>query len=121
AKSTAMTTPVYDEVLIGGNWVPAARGTYPIINPATEEIAGRAPECSVEQVAEACRAARAAFEEGTWRRMSGAERGALLHEAAEAFRREVPRLVELTIAETGALAPIAERLQVAEVVARIEK
>ena len=46
-----MTVPVFDKVLIGGEWVAAASGTYPIINPATEEPAGYAPECSVEQVA----------------------------------------------------------------------
>jgi acyl-CoA reductase-like NAD-dependent aldehyde dehydrogenase len=113
--------PVFDEVLIGGRWVRAARGTYDIINPATEELAGRAPECSVEQVAEAARAARDAFEHGPWPRISGAERGALLHRAAEAFRREVPNLVDLTVAETGALRPIAEKLQVGEVVARLQK
>ena len=30
--------PVFDKVLIGGEWVPAANGTYDIINPATEEV-----------------------------------------------------------------------------------
>ncbi|HEY8514424.1 MAG TPA: aldehyde dehydrogenase family protein [Candidatus Binatia bacterium] len=113
--------PVYDRVLIGGEWVRAANGTYEIINPATEEVAGYAPECSLEQVREAARAARAAFDRGPWPRMSGAERGKLLAEAAARFRAAVPDLVELTIAETGALKPIAERLQVAEVVTRLEK
>jgi len=113
--------PVFDRVLIGGEWVPAARGTYDIVNPATEDLAGRAPECSLEQVAAAARAAREAFERGPWRRMSGAERGALLREAAERFGREAPGLVDLTVAETGALRPIAERLQVGEVKARLLK
>jgi acyl-CoA reductase-like NAD-dependent aldehyde dehydrogenase len=117
----AATVPLFEKVLIGGSWVPADRGTYEIVNPATEEIAGRAPECSVAQVAAAARAARDAFEHGTWRRMSGADRGALLREASERFRREVPRLVDLTVAETGALRPIAEKLQVGEVVARLAK
>jgi len=40
---------VCDKVLIGGAWVPAERGTYAIVDPATEETAGRAPECSVAQ------------------------------------------------------------------------
>ena len=113
--------PVFDKVLIGGEWVPAANGTYDIINPATEEVAGRAPECSQEQAAAAARAARKAFVDGPWPRMSGAERGALLAQAAAKFRAEMGPIVELTIAETGALQPIAERLQVGEVVARLEK
>ena len=116
-----MAVPVFDKVLIGAEWVPAARGTYEIVNPATEEVAALAPQASIEQVRAAARAAREAFERGPWPRMSGAERGALLQKAADEFRRAVPDLVELTIAETGALQPIAERLQVAEVAARLEK
>jgi acyl-CoA reductase-like NAD-dependent aldehyde dehydrogenase len=54
-----MAVPVFDRVLIGGEWVRAANGTYPITDPATEETAGHAPEGSVEQVRAAARAARA--------------------------------------------------------------
>ena len=116
-----MTVPVFDKVLIGGKWVPADRGTYQITNPATEEPAGFAPECSVEQVRAAAGAAREAFEHGPWRLMSGAERGALLREAAEKFRREMDSLVDLTIAETGAVKPVAVSQQVAAVVVRLMK
>jgi acyl-CoA reductase-like NAD-dependent aldehyde dehydrogenase len=116
-----MGVPVFDRVLIGGAWVPADRGTYPVIDPATEEEAGWAPEASLAQVAAAARAAREAFERGPWRTMSGAERGALLREAAEAFRREAPGLVELTIAETGALRPVAEAQQVGAVAGRLAR
>ncbi|MBM4268917.1 MAG: aldehyde dehydrogenase family protein [Deltaproteobacteria bacterium] len=116
-----MALPVFDKVLIGGEWVPAARGTFPIINPATEETAGHAPECSPEQVLAAARAAREAFDTGPWPRMSGAERGKLLQKAADAFRQRVDDLVDLTVAETGALRPIAKTLQLGEVVARLEK
>ena len=71
-----MVESTLSEILIGGSWVPAAAGTYPVIDPATEEIAGRAPEASVEQAREAAREAREAFEHGPWPRMSSAERGA---------------------------------------------
>ena len=52
-----MSVPVVDQILIGGEWVRAAGGTYAVIDPATEELAGHAPECSVEQVRAAARAA----------------------------------------------------------------
>jgi acyl-CoA reductase-like NAD-dependent aldehyde dehydrogenase len=113
--------PVFDKVLIGGSWVPAAAGTYPVIDPATEEPAGHAPACSVEQAQAAARAAREAFERGPWRTMSGAERGALLLKAAEKFVRETPGLVELTIAETGAVRPVAEALQVGQAAHRLTR
>ncbi len=116
-----MSVPVVDRVLIGGEWVRAAGGTYPVIDPATEEPAGHAPECTVEQVRAAARAARAAFERGPWRTMGGAERAACLVEAAERFAREAPGLVELTIAETGAVRPVAETQQVGAVAVRLAR
>ena len=45
-----------DEVLIGGRWERAEGGTYPVIDPATEEVAGHAPETSVAQVKRAAEA-----------------------------------------------------------------
>jgi acyl-CoA reductase-like NAD-dependent aldehyde dehydrogenase len=116
-----MADSVVSEVLIGGRWVAAAEGTYPVIDPATEEIAGRAPEASVAQALEAARAAREAFEGGPWPRMSAAERGACLRDAAARFRDAAPGLVDLTIAETGSVRPVAESQQVGAVPARLAK
>ena len=116
-----MGVPTYDKVLIGGIWEPAAGGTYQIVNPATEELAGLAPQCSIEQVQRAARAARAAFARGPWPRMSGAERGAALSKAAELFEREKASLVDLTMAETGALRLVAETQQIGAVGIRLAK
>ena len=116
-----MSRRAFDEVLIGGKWIAAERGTYDVINPATEEVAGKAPQCSVAQVEAAARAAREAFENGPWPRMSGAERGALLQQAAEAFEARMAGLVDLVIDETGAVKPVAEAQQVGQVVARLAR
>jgi acyl-CoA reductase-like NAD-dependent aldehyde dehydrogenase len=116
-----MNAPIYDKVLIAGAWEPAAHGTYQITNPATEEAAGFAPECSIEQVQRAARAARDAFERGAWPRLTANERGALLRKAAELFEREKASLVDLTMAETGALRFVAETQQVGAVGIRLAK
>jgi len=116
-----MAETIVSDVLIGGRWVPAAAGTYPVIDPATEEIAGRAPEASVDQAREAARAAREAFEHGPWPHLSGAERGACLREAAARFRDAAPGLVDVTVAETGSLKPVAESQQVGAVALRLAK
>src|SRR5262249_42299456 len=116
-----MADPVLDKVLIGGEWVRAAGGTYPGIDPATEAPVGRAPECSPEQVRAAARAARDAFERGPWPRLGGAERGRLLAEVAERFEQEMPALVDLTIAETGAVRRVAETQQVGAVPVRLRR
>jgi acyl-CoA reductase-like NAD-dependent aldehyde dehydrogenase len=116
-----MTVSVHDRVLIGGEWVRAAHGTYTVTNPATEEAAGQAPECSVDQAVAAARAARDAFERGPWRMMSPAERGKLLAEAAARFKKAAPGLVDLTIAETGAVRAVAESQQVGAVALRLAR
>jgi acyl-CoA reductase-like NAD-dependent aldehyde dehydrogenase len=118
---TPNTPPIFDQVLIGGAWVPAANGTYQVTNPATEEPAGRAPECSVEQAQAAARAARKALIEGAWPTMGPAQRAGLLREAAERFKQAAGSLVELTIAETGALKNVAVTQQVGAVVVRLLK
>jgi len=116
-----MSVRVFDQVLIGGKWVAADRGSYDVINPATEEIAGKAPRCSVAQVEAAARAARDAFEKGPWPRMSGAERGGLLQKAADSFKSQMASLVDLVIDETGAVKPVAESQQVGQVAARLAR
>ena len=64
------------QLLIGGCWVDAASGkTFEDVNPATAEVLAQVAEADAEDVARAVGAARAAFEEGPWSRMSGAERG----------------------------------------------
>lgn len=109
---------VTDEVLIGGDWVPA-KGTYEIIDPATEETIGRAPDCSEEQMRDACRAAKSAFEEGPWPRMSGIERGKCLARAADRLEARTDDLVELAIAETGSTVRHSEQVQVRVAVDRL--
>ena len=49
------------QLLIGGKWVDAGDGTYDVINPATEEVVGRAPKASVADAEAAAAAARDAF------------------------------------------------------------
>ena len=48
------------ELLIGGKWVVASDGTYDIINPATEEVVGQAPNGSAADAVAAAAAAKEA-------------------------------------------------------------
>jgi len=64
-----MTTTAQPQTLerttffIGGKWrEPAGQGTIEVIDPTTEEVIGRVPEGTPEDVDEAVAAARAAFE-----------------------------------------------------------
>ena len=68
------------DLLIGGKWVPASDGTYDIINPATEEVVGQAPNASAADALAAAAAAKEA--QPAWAAWSVEERSALMLEAA---------------------------------------
>jgi len=98
------------QLLIGGRWVDAGDGTYDIVNPATEQVVGRAPNASPDDAAAAAAAAREAFP--AWSATPVDERLALLKKAAAAIRAKNEELVPLVIAETGATASVGSRMQV---------
>jgi acyl-CoA reductase-like NAD-dependent aldehyde dehydrogenase len=82
---------------VGGRLVaPREGGTIPVVNPATGEKLCDAPAATAPDVDLAVKAARAAFEEGPWRRMSARDRGKLLRRLADLLweRREEFALVE---------------------------
>ena len=94
---------------IGGESVEGAAGTYDIINPATEEVAGRAPEATVEQANAAVDAAADAFE--SWSRTSPQERAALLNRAADLIEEHRKEIIPVLQAETGATANTVKSMQ----------
>lgn len=111
--------PGGERLFIGGEWVAPDDGHYDVIDPATEEVVGRAPEASRAQVAEAVTAAREAFE--SWSRTAPEERAALLGRAAEVMRREFVPYAELAQAETGATTATARGMQVGVSLARFQR
>ncbi|HEY7916523.1 MAG TPA: aldehyde dehydrogenase family protein [Acidimicrobiales bacterium] len=98
------------QLLIGGKWTEAGGGTYDIVNPATEQVVGQAPDASVEDASDAAAAAREAFP--AWAATPVEERLGLLKAAAAALRSRNDDLVPLVIAETGATASVGSRMQV---------
>src|SRR4051794_40850204 len=72
------------KMLINGKWVEAASGkTFPSYNPATGEVLARVAEGDREDIDRAVTAARAAFENGPWRKMSSSQRGRLIWRIAD--------------------------------------
>lgn len=106
-------------VLVGGDRSVGARGTYDIVNPATEALVGRAPEVSVEQVEQATRAAADAF--GDWSRTTPRHRGELLARLADVLDRQADDLVPLVQAETGATMRVAQTMQVPQTIDRFRR
>lgn len=106
-------------LFVGGAWVEPDAGHYPVVDPATEETVGWAPEASEEQVLAACAAAREAF--GTWSRTPAGERAAVLGRAADIVRGRLGPYTELARAETGATTGTARAMQVGVAAARFRR
>ncbi|MGW1230054.1 aldehyde dehydrogenase family protein [Streptomyces sp. NPDC002530] len=106
-------------LFIGGEWTEPAAGHYEVVNPATEEIVGLAPEASRAQVHEAAAAARTAF--ASWSRTRPEERAAILDRAADLMHRDFAAHAELAQAESGATTGTARGMQVAVGAARFRR
>jgi acyl-CoA reductase-like NAD-dependent aldehyde dehydrogenase len=104
--------------LIGGDWVDGADGGYEIVNPATEEVVGIAPEASEQQALDAARAARDAFP--AWSQTTPEVRANLLQAVADAMRDNFDDLLPLVIAETGCTATVGKQMQVPQARVRFE-
>lgn len=108
-----------ERLFIGGEWTEPDGGHYEVIDPATEDVVGLAPEASRAQVHAAASAARAAF--ASWSRTSPEERAGVLSRAASVLRRDTAALAGLAQAETGATTGTAHGMQVAVAVARFQR
>ncbi|WP_327375723.1 aldehyde dehydrogenase family protein [Streptomyces sp. NBC_01216] len=108
-----------ERLLIGGAWTEPDAGYYEVVDPATEEVVGLAPEASRAQVHEAAAAARGAFD--AWSRSKPEERAAILDRAADVMARDAERHTVLAQAETGATTATARGMQVAVGVSRFRR
>src|ERR1700730_11708041 len=89
-------------MLIDGNLVPAASGkTFEVYNPATGAVIANVPEADKADVDLAVAAARRAFDEGRWAKVSPSERGRMLWKLADLIERDLEELAELESIDNG--------------------
>lgn len=103
-----MSTP--HQLFVNGAWRDGGDGSYPVVNPSTEQVVGHAPEASAADVADAVAAAREAYE--GWSRTSPAQRAAVLDRVADLLLARNDEFVPLLQAETGATIRVASGMQV---------
>lgn len=90
------------QLFIDGRTVPArSEKTFVSIDPTTEEPCGLAPDAGVEDVGAAVAAARRAFDEGPWPRMSPRERSTILLRLRDALVAHREELYQLSLEECG--------------------
>jgi acyl-CoA reductase-like NAD-dependent aldehyde dehydrogenase len=104
---------------IDGGWREPGNGSYAIVNPATEQVVGEAPNASAEDALDAAAAARAAFP--AWSRTTPEQRAELLDRAADLFDKRYEEFVPLVQAETGATLRVTKTMQVPSVSARFRR
>ncbi|MDX6314298.1 MAG: hypothetical protein QOF44_3762 [Streptomyces sp.] len=103
---------------IGGQW-RQAEAHYAVVNPATEETVGHAPEAGPADVDAAVRAAREAY--GAWSRTSPRGRAAVLERIADVLASRSADLVPLLQSETGATIRVASSMQIPTAVERFRR
>ena len=86
-------------LFIGGKWKKSEGKRFETINPATGEVLATFPSATKEELGDAVRAAKGAFER--WRKTPAPRRGEMLLEAARIFRRKKEELGRIVTTEMG--------------------
>lgn len=90
------------QLLVHGHWVDAASGkTFDDVNPSTGEVLARVAEGDETDIDRAVAAARTAFDDGPWPRMSGDPRARILRRIADIVECEAERLARLESQDNG--------------------
>src|SRR6266704_914078 len=95
------------QMYVNGEWVESkSNKTFPVYDPASEEIIAQVPDSNAEDVNRAVAAAKAAFDDGPWAQTTAQERGRVLFRLAEKIRQNATMLAELEARNCGK--PIVE-------------
>jgi len=92
---------------IDGKWQQSEKKeTYDVINPATEEVIGKASKASTKDVDKALKSAEKGF--AVWRKFSPWDRAAIIRKIADSMRKKNNELAKWMTLETGK--PFSEAL-----------
>ncbi|MCK5082744.1 MAG: aldehyde dehydrogenase family protein, partial [Candidatus Omnitrophica bacterium] len=88
--------------LINGEIKPIVGSNYfESVDPSSGEVFARTANATIEDMQEAIRAARAAFEGGRWSKLTVAQRGKYLIKIAQLIRVNAKELADLETRDTG--------------------
>ncbi|MCF2533871.1 aldehyde dehydrogenase [Yinghuangia soli] len=114
-----MTTIVeHHRILVGGTWAePATTAVIEVVSPHSGEVIGRVPHAAPDDVDRAVAAARAAFDDGPWPRMSLAERAEIVTRIRDGLLARHKEIAELVTRQNGCPIAISPRGQALSAVA----
>jgi betaine-aldehyde dehydrogenase len=94
---------------INGQWQSAASSdTFTVINPANEQVIAHLPAGNSTDIDRAVKAARAAFDNGSWSTLPGIERASYLRKIAQIITRRLEELAQLEVLDNGKPYPEAK-------------
>ncbi|KAG8641750.1 hypothetical protein MANES_12G030100v8 [Manihot esculenta] len=120
AAATAAEGPIvpsvavnYTQLLINGQFVDAASGkTFPTYDPRTGEVIAHVAEGDVEDVNRAVSAARKAFDDGPWPKMTAYERARILLRFADLIEKHNDEIATLETWDNGKPYEQASKIEV---------
>jgi len=102
--ATTMSELKKYRMLAGGEWVePASGAWFESVNPYTAQPWALVPRGTKADVDRAVAAAKAAFYDGEWRKLTASARGDLLRRLADLIAKEAERLAEIETTDNGKL------------------
>lgn len=107
---SAVSTPVRhpDRFFIDGEWAaPSSDATIDVIDSGTEELYFTVPEAKAADIDRAVTAARRAFDDGPWPRLTHLERADYLRAFAAELRARIGDLAQIWPRQSGVLHTIA--------------
>jgi len=111
-RSVEEFTAAPRKLFINGQWTDAASGkTFETPNPATGETLARVAEGDAEDINQAVRAARAAFD-GPWSRMTPSERGRIIWRIGDLILAHTDELAQLESLDNGKPFAVAQAADV---------
>src|SRR5579883_3458902 len=90
------------KMMINGQWVDSISGkTFPTYDPSNGKVLAQVAEGAAEDINLAVNAARKAFEQGKWRRMTASERGRLIWKLADLLEQNLEEFAQLESLDNG--------------------
>lgn len=122
--STETTSPIPDslrsflsspkQLLINGQWLDAKSGKhFDVYNPATDQVIAKVAEGDAADVDLAVTAARKAFDEGPWSKMTASDRSKLIWRIGDLIEQHADELAYLETLDNGKPFSVAKAADVA--------
>lgn len=102
------------KLLIDGKWVAAKSGkTFDVFDPATDQVFAQVAEGDAADVELAVAAARKAFDEGPWSKMTASQRSQIIWRIGDLIEQNADELAQMETIDNGKPVGVAKAADVA--------